>query len=152
MRNYLILLLLFLTGQATYSQNTDTSDNKVFVDLWNYPDCKVPIADSLPLKCKIFRIKKIEKAYIIDILTENREFKYTIISLKSEKQNLKKIKKGKLYEFTLFAYYDVIIISDPGYRRGTVYTIKGVPITFMEDFKTGEIVTTPNLKGLYYVP
>jgi hypothetical protein len=130
-------------GQSIYSQNRDIK---------NYPNCQVPIENSCPLKCKVFRIKKTDKAYIIDIGETPPYAKYTIISLKiDEKQDLNKIKKGKQYEFKLFAYFDFILISDPAYRYGTIYTIEGIPITFKEDFKTGEVVTTPNLQGLYYV-
>jgi hypothetical protein len=177
MRNYLILLLLFLTGQLIYSQNTETYDSTNYRCIWDYPNSKTPIENSIPLRCKVFRIKETDEAYIIDIdiKDKTRYFRYTIISLKrgqhvidikedddyyiytmiyfkNEKKNLKKIKRGKRYDFVLFAYYPFETSGDPIYRRGTIYTIEGVPITFIEDFKTGKIVTTPNLKGLYYVP
>jgi hypothetical protein len=149
MRNYLILLLLFLTGQLIYSQNTETYDSTNYRCIWDCPNSKTPIENSTPLKCKIFRIKKIDKAYIIDIIADNQEYVYTIISLKSEKQNLEKIKRGKQYDFVLFAYYPFIIVGDPMYAY---YTVEGVRVRFKGDFQTGQIVTTPNLKGLYYIP
>jgi hypothetical protein len=135
-----------------YSQNPNSSNSSA-IDFKTYPNSKTPIADSLALKYKIFRITEVEEAYIIDIDARHKaqHFRYTIISLRSEKQKLEKIKKGKIYEFQLFAYYPFILVSDYYYRRGIVYTIEGVPITFIEDAKTGEIVTTPNLQGLYYI-
>jgi len=151
LRNGLILLILFLIGLNTYSQSSDTAENKTFISTRNFPNSKTPINNSFPLKCEVFRIKKVNDAYIIDIKGENKLY-YTIISLKSEKQNFKKIKKGEQYEFLLFAYYLFILIGDPEYRRGIIYTIDNVPIIFKEDFKTGIIVTSPNLQGLYYIP
>jgi hypothetical protein len=132
-----------------YSQNPNSSDS-LAIDFKIYPNSKTPIADSRALKYKIFRITEVEEAYIIDIRSEDN-YKYTIISLKSEKQKLEKIKKGKIYEFKLFAYYSFHLISDYGYSYGIVYTIEGVPVTFREDSITGQIVTTPNLQGLYYM-
>ena len=145
MRYFLILLVLCSMGQKICSQNSDSSNNTTKWDV----NSKTPINDSLPLKYIIHRIKKIDKAYIIDIREEPRRFKYTIISLKVEKQYLKKIKKREQYEFVLFAYYPFLVSGDPIY---SIYTIDGVRIGFKGDFKTGHIVTTPNLQGLYYIP
>jgi hypothetical protein len=152
MRYFLILLLLFLIEEKTHSQNTDSLLNRSYINLSKSKNSNTPINNSLPLTCKVIRIKKNEKAYIIDVKEGNDYF--TIISLKSEKQHLKKIKRGRQYEFTLFAYYplDIYIIGDPQYSWGNIYTIDGVPISFKNDFKTGCIVTTKNLKGLYYFP
>lgn len=145
MRYYLILLVFFLLGDV-YSQKPDVSVNISSVTTYN----KTPIENSQPIMCKVYRIKKIENAYIIDVDVRDKVkyFKYTIISPKSEKQKLKKIKKGKQYEFILFAYSPYILIGDPIY---TYYTVEGVKVGFKGDFKTGQIVTTPNLQGLYYI-
>jgi len=155
MRYILIFLLVLFFQQRTYSQSTDSVRNENKMDFCNHPNSKTPIEKSRPLKCKILRIKEIDKAYIIDInIREDTPYvRYTIISLKneSEKQNLQKIKKGKEYKFALFAYFPFILIGDPIYRSCIIYTIEGVPIIFKEDFKNGIIVTTPNLEGLYYI-
>jgi len=141
----------FQPSSTENSQNTDNFGNTVFrigLD-------KTPIANSLPLKYRVYRIKEIDKAYIIDIDLEGRTkddlrgFRYTIISLKNDEQNFKKIKQGKQYEFVLFSYYPFTLLGD---YRFAYYTIDGVCIGFEGDYKTGEIVTTPNLKGLYYIP
>ena len=65
---------------------------------------KLPYYDSLPHLYKVDRIKSInEIAYAIDLIDEAKKYRYTIISLKGEKiQNLK-IKKGK--EFIYFFHY-----------------------------------------------
>ncbi len=154
MRYFLILIILCLIGQKLHSQNVDTFTNRNYVDIFNYPNSKTPIKNSLLLKCKVLRIKSVDKAYIIDIKDESEdEYNgyYTIISLKTEKQHLRKIKRGKQYEFVLFAYFDFYIVGDPKYSWGTIYKIEGIPISFKQDFKTGFIVTTSNLKGLYYI-
>ena len=155
MRYLLVLLLfLFITEQQTYSQVADTSLEKSFNN-------KIPLNDTLPLTCEIIRIKKIDKAFIIDIKVSHiSKFcgRYTIISLKSDKQDFKKIKKGKQYDFVLLAYHlyqkervrtrgcnDIII---NGFGN---FTIDGVNVGFLM-LNAGEIVTTPNLQGLYYIP
>ena len=145
MRYFLILLILFFIEQNIYSQDIDTS-----ISLLNYPNSKTPINDSLPLKCKVFRIKEIDKAYIIDIDIKDKSkyFRYTIISLKNEKKDFKKIKRGKWYDFVLLSYYP-FIIGDPLFAY---YEIDGIRVGFKEDFRTERIVTTPNLQGLYYIP
>ena len=156
MRYYLILLFLFFVKQTIYSQNTDNSNDTTTTNTKDYstsdyPNSKRPIENSLPLKYKVHRIKEIDEAYIIDIdvRDKTRYFRYTIISLKCEKSNSEKIKQRKEYEFILFAYYPCIFISDPWFAY---YTINDVRFGFKQDFHNGEIVTTPNLQGLYYIP
>ena len=110
--------------------------------------------DTLILKCKVYRIKKIDKAYVIDIDTQDKvtkwyRFQFTIISLKQEKMDLKKIKRGRQYEFQLSFYHPYILVGDPVYE---IYKIGGEKIGFKGDLRTGRIVTTPNLHGLYYIP
>ena len=125
MRYYAVLLILFLMGQKNFSQNLDISNDTTTIDTRKI-NSKSPINDSFPLKCKIFRIKKINNAYIIDIWNEPQDYIYTIISLKSKTQNFKKIKRGKQYEFVLLAYYPIL-------RAGHIlhdYTIDGVRIRF----------------------
>jgi len=156
MRYYLILLAFFLIGQPIYSQNKDNSNDTTSThyssmdyNIGDHPNSKTPIANSLPLKCEIYRIQEVEKAYIIDVMADSGKFKYTIISLKTEKQNLKKIKRGQQYELVLFAYYPYTIIGHNVFY--IEYTVDGVRVGFKGDLKTGEIVTTPNLQGLYYL-
>ena len=146
-RYFIIAFLLFSIEQKIYSQNLDSSK---LIEYWNYPYSKTPLNDSLPLRCKIFRIKEIDNAYIIDLREETKRFKYTAISIKSGKQGFKKIKRGKWYEFLLFAYYSFDRFG--GGTHTVSYTIDGVRVVFENDLKTGKIVTTPNLQGLYYIP
>jgi len=154
MRYFLILLVFFSMGQEICSQNLDSSNNTVaIIDDWRNTNTKIPIYDSLLVKFKVHRIKKTDEAYIIDIDVKNkvRYFPFTIISLKGEKQkNVKKIKRGNWYEFVLLSYYPLekaIVKSNP-FR---IYTIDGVRVG-CGDLRTGWIVTTPNLQGLYYIP
>ncbi|MBO4542650.1 MAG: hypothetical protein J5725_05640 [Bacteroidales bacterium] len=109
------------------------------------------MTDTLILKCKVYRIKKNDKAYIIDIdpRKKARWYQFTIISLKQEKTDLRKIKKGRQYIFQLSFYHPYILVGDPIYE---IYKIDGMEIGFKGDLRTGQIVTTPNLQGLYYIP
>lgn len=158
-------------GYTLFPQSTYTCCDTVKREV----DCKVPLASSNPVKCKVLRIQETDQVYAIDIeivdntirslkpiytilslkngphVTDIKEekdfFSYNVILFKSEKHNLKKIKRGKTYAFRLFAYFDKIIVGDPIYM---LYTINGISFGFKGDFKTGQIVTTPNLQGLYY--
>lgn len=133
MRCFRIILIFFFIFQNFYCFSNNIQTN-----------------DSLVLKCKVFRINELDKAYVIDIDTKEKtqHFRYTIISLKTEKLNLKKIKRGKQYEFILRKYSSFMHVGDPIYEN---YIINGISIGFKGDLKTGEIVTTPNLKGLFYI-
>ena len=85
--------------------------------------------------------------HVVYLLTGNTAF--TIISLKQEKTDLRKIKKGRQYIFQLSFYHPYILVGDPIYE---IYKIDGMEIGFKGDLRTGQIVTTPNLQGLYYIP
>ena len=111
---------------------------------------KHPIYDSLVREYKITSIKRITNAYAINIEDVNN-IRFTIVSLKYEKLKTEKIQKGKKYHLLLHAYDDpkVIRIGDPMHRK---IVVGDEVVDLKEDFKTGIIVTTPNLQGLYYTP
>jgi hypothetical protein len=108
--------------------------------------------DSIVKKYKVTKIKRTRKAFFIgltDAITNS--YVFTIISLKTGKQEGRKIQKGKQYDFLLYSYSDpknYRIMKDPVKKR---FIINGISIVFKTNFKTGNIVTTPNLNGLYYV-
>ncbi|HOF16842.1 MAG TPA: hypothetical protein PLF32_06840 [Bacteroidales bacterium] len=122
---------------------------------------RLPIFDSLPHLYKVERIRSINKiAYAID-LTDEGKYSYTLISLKSEKLEREKIKKGKKYLLIIYAYYNYNY-RDSNTKNNDIYII-GDPLFFIEiedykfwyygDFKhTGHIVLSPNIKGLFYIP
>lgn len=132
----------------------------------NDTNCRVPIADSMPINCIVKKIKKIKNAYVIDVLTDDDKYTdyghicgdftrkskyitYTILSLKTEKQDLEKIKVGKRYKLILLSYYDYVLIGNyDGYRK---YVVDDVPVIIKESANTGRIATTPCLSGLYYI-
>ena len=105
------------------------------------------LQDSLRVVGKVKRIKKNDTAYIIDIEANNN--KYTIISLKCDTVSYSKIKKNKCYIFEIYEYFHYKIVGDIGYIK---CSIDNVTVEFKGDRKTGVIVTSPNLLGLYYTP
>ena len=105
------------------------------------------LKDSLRVLGKVKRIKENNNAYIIDIEVNNN--KYTILSLKFDTTLYSKIKKNKCYIFEIYEYFPYKIVGDIGYIR---CSIGDVTVEFKGDTKTGMIVTSPNLFGLYYTP
>ncbi len=145
-----ISFILLFSIQNIYSQVENSSAS--ILHEWFSPEVHIEqMTDTLILKCKVYRIKKNDKAYIIDIdpRKKARWYQFTIISLKQEKTDLRKIKKGRQYKFQLSFYHPYILVGDPIYE---IYKIDGMEIGFKGDLRTGQIVTTPNLQGLYYIP
>lgn len=111
---------------------------------------KLPYYDSLPHLYKVDRIKSInEIAYAIDLIDEAKKYRYTLISLKVDKLKNPKIRNNKKYLFVLYPYHDpkVILLGDPYF----IIELENNKFLFIGDKKTGHIVTSPNLQGLYYI-
>lgn len=103
-------------------------------------------------KYKVMDIKQINKAYLVSVVDDDY-YKFTIVSLKTKEKGENKIKKGEEYDFLFYSIYpfpeeNIVLIG------GNVVThnfyINGKQIKFQGDFDTGILVTTPNLKGLFY--
>jgi len=113
-----------------------------------------PKYDSLKSQYQVMDIKEINKAYLIDV-KDSVGYVFTIVSTKCKKQKKTKIEIGKKYDLLFYSVYpppegDIILI-----RGHAVYheiPVNGILIKFQGDFDTGILVTTPNLKGLYYIP
>jgi hypothetical protein len=117
----------------------------------------IPIYDSIVKEYTVNEIKKNDKAYIIKI-EDTDGWIFTIVSLKCEKQKGKKIRKGGKYSFLLYTHYiseyNSKVVYVGGWGHGNPKLIMSVAKTILVlDYKPamGTIVTTPNLKGLYYV-
>ncbi|MBR6066882.1 MAG: hypothetical protein IKP45_03690 [Bacteroidales bacterium] len=98
----------------------------------------------------IDKIKKQKGIYIITAYSEDNYF--TIISPKS-RTNCIRIKEKESYLLRLYSYFDI--------DENAIYTwshvkmklnIYGEKVILKETYKTGYIVTTPDLQGLYYCP
>jgi len=110
--------------------------------------------ESLKLDYKILKIETIENCYLISV-KDSADNKYTIISLLTNIENGTKIEMNKTFSFQLY-----ILKNSPrdvygNYIIGGIYDfdliIDGVNIKFKGGIDTGILVTTPNLKGLYYI-
>ena len=137
-RNNFILMFFLLFCGNIFSQNNELS---------------YPKYDSLKREYQIVDIKEIGKAYLIKV-EDNTGYVFTIISTKCKKQEKTKIETRKKYDLLFYSIYpppeeDVIVVGwSPIYHR---ISVNGILIKFQGDFDTGILVTTPNIKGLYYV-
>jgi hypothetical protein len=112
----------------------------------------IPIYDSIVKEYTVNEIIKIDRAYIIEI-EDIDGYVFAVISPKCKKQKGEKIRKGKKYNFLLYALYDPKIRRMQAYGHGLkeiVYVEKA--ILCIDYDIIGIRVTTPNLKGLYYIP
>jgi len=152
---YLVILALFLMVQQMYSQ--DTSNHKLINDsiidaAFKYQQ-KLCSYHLIQKQYKVLKIRHLKSAYLIDLTNPTGECFFTIISLKSKGRQNKQIKKGKTYIFKLNSYYpykpNVIYVES---LRQSYFEINGVTVYIPNKYSRGTIVTTPNLKGLYYIP
>ncbi|MBQ0130127.1 MAG: hypothetical protein KBT57_09860 [bacterium] len=108
--------------------------------------------------CQVIDIKKTNNkengtraAYLVCVQDTINKRYYTFVSFKDKKNREgSKIKKGKVYDFAIDVYYKFDRYMSPGRKM----QIKiGDKIVFVpEDFCTLVPATTPNLKGLRYIP
>jgi hypothetical protein len=100
----------------------------------------------------IEKIKKKKGIYIITAYSEDKNY-FTIISPKTKGTSCIKIKEQECYLLKLYSYFDI--------DENAIYTwshikmkfdVQGKNVYLKETYKTGYIVTTPDLRGLYYCP
>ncbi|MDR1181140.1 MAG: hypothetical protein LBL13_04095, partial [Bacteroidales bacterium] len=155
LRIILIMNILFFVYLMSFSQNPFLTVLQIHNAKEHEYDTILGISflkyDSILKEYMVTKIKRTNNAYLIRLTDATTcHYLFTIISLKTKKQEGKKIQKGKQYYFLLYSYYDTNIyriMEDPVKKQ---FIINGVSVIFNTDFKTGYIVTTPNLNGLYY--
>jgi hypothetical protein len=132
------------------SKKEDSTERKLST-LKNVPP--LPLYDSLVKNYKVDNIKRLDNAYLITLIsTDNDKSLFTIISLKTNKGKGAKIRKGNSYDFLLYSYDNPnirTIRGSPNLYKKVI--VENTPVVFKIGFDTGIIVTTPNLKGLYYL-
>jgi hypothetical protein len=135
-----ILLLLFLQLvllNPIYSQESESIDYKLVRQ------------DYLILK-----IDTTENCYLITVKDSANNF-YTIISLFSTKEYGIKIEINKIFNFQLNRLKNPPKDAYGNYRIGGIYDydflIEGVNIRFKGDLDTGDLVTTSDLEGLFFI-
>lgn len=127
---YIILIFINLSIIEIYSQNYN-SETTIY---------------------KVEEIQKQKKAYIIRVYNKIENHRHIIVSLKEKdkEKRRKKIKEGKEYKMHLDKYFEKDRIIELG--RALIVEIEGEEIIVRHNLWTGNIYTTPNLKGLYYIP
>lgn len=156
----LSLMLILLIFNSLFSQNEKQKKVKRLFQEKNIPHI---IAKDTILYIKILKIKKIKGvetieynngikkkkriAYIMQGSSEDNQGR-TIISLSSTNNGNSKVKIGVKYKFYLIPYFYEDCFPGDGYE---IIYINNVVITDVRVLGIN-IYTTPNLKGLYYVP
>lgn len=113
-----------------------------------------PKYDSLSKTYKIANIKEIKKAYLISVIDRDN-YKFTIVSpkIKDKEKGKEKIQIGEEYDLLFYSIYPtpgentILVGGNPIFHD---FRINGVRIKFQGNFDTGILVTTPDLRGLYY--
>ncbi len=95
-------------------------------------------------------IHSTNKAYIILAQDTLSKHYFTIVSLKTKRENAEKIREGEIYNFSLKKYYEYDSFIELGLKL-SIY-IDGVLINIPMCRYTSNIYTTTNLKGIYYYP
>ncbi len=109
--------------------------------------------EPLKLDYKILNIQTIENCYLITV-KDSADNIYTIISLFTNIVNGTKVEIDKTFSFQLYSLKNPPCDGYERYIFGGKYDydliIDGVNIKFKGGIETGILVTTPNLKGLYF--
>ena len=157
MYNNLKLLICFFL--STCLMLSDGKNTTLTIDLFfKNPRTKVICEDTVIIRAKknlkILGIKNIKRAYLINSIDTNDQKKYTLISIKERKKNIKgkKITKNTFYTFEITYYTpyqpNVIVIGD----RLRYYKIRDKLIYIPNKYIVWEPVVAENLNGLYYIP
>ena len=93
---------------------------------------------------------------VYEIIVKKDSIPYEIVSLKTdEKKDLNIIKKGKKYKMKLIPYFNFYVSDNTGVNFPREYTY----MLYIDGYKVQganilhwQLYTTPNLKGLYYIP
>lgn len=100
-----------------------------------------------------YKVEKIfhqSKAFIIYLHNEKEDKWYTLVSIKKKVRGYSKIKVGSTYALRLNPYFNQSYIPD--HARTFRVIIEGVKVSVKSESWTGNVYTSENLKGLYYIP
>lgn len=108
-------------------------------------------SDSIFIKATILEIYDLKRAYVLKLKNIESNEMYVIVSLANHRKLAKKIKKGSVYDFQLYPESKTQGLggSVSYYRH---YYSKTKFIEFPYNYSDGNVYTTPNLNGLYYIP
>jgi len=138
MKNKIIYILVSLSFIIIISYTAHTANHSVF-----------PENDTIAKEYKILKIERDKKAYIKKVCNEKDSVWYAVVSLKGKTKKATKIKVGKSYKMSLIPYFKEYIFPDPAICFRV--NIGGNTIPVKSEGWAGNVYTTPNLKGLYYI-
>lgn len=108
------------------------------------------IQDSTYKLYKVHDIQKVNNGFVIVLHDEAKDRYYDVASAKTGLKIKRKIIIGESYYFELSPYLKKTYI--PNHAVSYNVKIKNKVIVVRSKSWTGNVYTTPNLKGLYYIP
>jgi hypothetical protein len=99
---------------------------------------------------KVYDIQRVKNGFVVVLCDEVNNYYFDVASLKANFKFKAKIKKGESYYFALFPYFNKTYT--PNHAVNYNVKIKNKVIVVKSKSWTGNVYTTPNLDGLYYLP
>jgi len=107
-------------------------------------------SDTLQDSYKIIKINKVKNGYAIILHNEKFDLWYDLASLREKDKKYSRIVVGNTYELRLIPYFEIDYVS-PDLGLTWIVEINNKKISIKSNSWTGNVYTSPNLKGLYYL-
>lgn len=106
-------------------------------------------SDTLLDNYRIIKISKVQNGYTIILHNEKLDLWYDLATSREKDKKYSKIIIGNTYELLLIPNSEIDFVPYPGLTWIVEINNKKIPIK--SNSWTGNVYTTPNLKGLYYL-
>ena len=106
-------------------------------------------SDTLKDNYKIIKIEKVKNGYAIILHNEKLDLWYDLATSREKDKKYSKVVIGNTYELILIPDSEIDYVPDHGITWIVEINNKKVPIK--SHSWTGNVYTSPNLKGLYYL-
>jgi uncharacterized protein YigE (DUF2233 family) len=106
-------------------------------------------SDTLQDNYKIMEINKVKNGYAIILYNEKFDLWYDLAALREKDKKYSRIVVGNTYELRLIPYSEIDYVPDLGLTW--IVEINNKKISIKSNSWTGNVYTSPNLKGLYYL-
>jgi uncharacterized protein YigE (DUF2233 family) len=106
-------------------------------------------SDTLQDNYKIIKINKVKNGYVIILYNEKFDLWYDLAALREKDKKYSRIVVGNTYDLCLIPYSEIDYVPNLGLTWLVEINTKKIPVK--SNSWTGNVYTSPNLKGLYYV-
>ena len=107
------------------------------------------INDTLIDNYKVIKISKVKNGFAIILHNERLDFWYDVATSREKAKKMSKIIAGKTYELTLIPISEINIVPCLGLTW--IVEINNKKILIKSNSWTGNVYTSPNLRGVYYI-